>query len=200
MALGLARLPFGPALRQFLVGEFHVDGALDGVDRDDVAVLEQPDRAAHGRLRPDMADAEAAGRAGEAAVGDERDLVAHALAVERRRGREHLAHAGAAARALVADDENLAFLVLALGDGLEAGLLAVEAAGRAAEDLLVGRHARDLHDGAFGREVALAGPRRRRSAVIGLLAGRPRPDRRSISRMRGSRPWCGRSRSCSRRA
>ena len=38
----LARLPFGPALRQFLVGEFHVDGALDGIDRDDVAVLESP--------------------------------------------------------------------------------------------------------------------------------------------------------------
>ena len=71
------------------------------------------DRAADRRLRADMADAEAARRAGEAAVGDERDLVAHALAVERRRGGEHLAHAGAAARALVADDEHLAFLVVA---------------------------------------------------------------------------------------
>ena len=39
-------------------------------------------------------------------------------------------------------------------DRLEAGLLAVEAAGRTAEDLLVGRHAGDLHDRAFGREVA----------------------------------------------
>jgi hypothetical protein len=67
-----------------------------GVDLDDVAVLQQRDRAADRRLRPDMADAEAAGRAGEAAVGDQRDLAAHALAVERRRGRQHLAHAGAA--------------------------------------------------------------------------------------------------------
>ena len=72
---------------------------------------EEADRPAERRLRPDMADAEAARAAGEAAVGDQRDLLADALAVERRGGRQHLAHAGAAARALVADDEDLAFLV-----------------------------------------------------------------------------------------
>ena len=37
--------------------------ALDRVDLDDVAVPQQRDRPAHRRLRPDMADAEAAGRA-----------------------------------------------------------------------------------------------------------------------------------------
>ena len=80
---------------------------------DDVAVLEQRDRPADGRLGADVADAEAARGAGEAAVGDQRDLVAHALAVERRRGRQHLAHAGAALGALVADDEDVAVLVVA---------------------------------------------------------------------------------------
>ena len=90
------------------------------------------DRAADRRLRPDMADAEAARGAGEAAVGDQRDLVAHALAVERGRGRQHLAHAGAALRALVADDEHVAFLVLARLDRGEGILLAVEAARRPA--------------------------------------------------------------------
>src|SRR3712207_8074959 len=44
----------------------------------------------HRRLRPDVADAEAAGRAGEAAVGDQRHLVAHALAVDRRGDAQHL--------------------------------------------------------------------------------------------------------------
>ena len=68
-----------------------------------------PPTAASG---PDMADAEAARGAREAAVGDQRDLLADALAVERRRGRQHLAHAGAALGALVADDDDVAFLVL----------------------------------------------------------------------------------------
>ncbi len=72
-------------------------------------------------------------RAGEAAVGDQRHLVAHALAVERRGRRQHLAHAGAAARALVADHQHVAVLVVAPADRREARLLAVEAAGRAAE-------------------------------------------------------------------
>src|SRR5438874_10103616 len=123
-----ARLPALAALGQFGVAEGDLDGALGGVEGDHVAVAEQRDRAADCRLGPDMADAEAARRAGEAAVGDERDLAAGALAVERRRCRQHLAHAGAAARALVADDEDVALLVLPLLDAGEARLLAVEAA------------------------------------------------------------------------
>src|SRR6185312_14630212 len=124
----LARLPGRLALGQFLVGELDVERAGNGVELDDVAVLQEPDRAADRRFRTDMADTEAARRAGEAAVGDERDLLAHALAVERRRGRQHLAHARTAARTLVADDEHVAFLVGAVLDRLEAGFLAVEAA------------------------------------------------------------------------
>src|SRR6478609_1438350 len=107
------------------------------------------------RLRPDVADAEAARRAREASVGDQRDLVAHALAVERGRGRQHLAHARAALRTLVPDHEHVALAIAALPDRLEARLLAIEAARRTAEGLLVGRHAGDLHDRALGREVAL---------------------------------------------
>src|SRR6202521_1741407 len=100
-----------------------------------------------------MADAKAAGGAGEAAVGDERDLAAHALAVKRRCGSEHLAHAGAAPGTLVADDKHVAFLVLAVLHRIEAGLLAVEAARGAGK--LEAFHACDLHDCAFGREIAL---------------------------------------------
>ena len=164
--------------------------ALVGVDRDDVAVAQKRDRAADRRLRPDMADAEAARRAGEAPVGDQRDLVAHALAVKRRGGRQHLAHAGAAARALVADDEHVAFLVVLVLHRLEAGLLAVEAARRAGE--LQVRHAGDLHDRAFGREVALeaddAAGRGER------LVGRAHDVlvRVPLHRLPCSRRWCGR--------
>ena len=115
--------------------------------------LDQRDRAADRRLRPDMADAEAARGAGETSVGDQRDLLALALAVERRGGGEHLAHAGTAARAFPADDENVAFLVFLVLDRVEAGFLAVEATRRAGEFQLL--HAGDFDDGAFGREIAL---------------------------------------------
>src|SRR5262249_5002490 len=97
----LARLPGLAALGELSLGEVDVQCPLRGVEADDVAVLQQADWPAHRRLRPDMANAEAAGRAREAPVGDERYLVAHALAIERRGGRQHLAHARPAARPLV---------------------------------------------------------------------------------------------------
>src|SRR5690606_29572077 len=96
-----ARLPDLAALGQRGLVDFEVDGARFGVDRDHVAVHDQRDRPAFGRLGPDVSDAEAARRAGEAPVGDQRDALAHALAIERRSRREHLAHAGAALGALV---------------------------------------------------------------------------------------------------
>ena len=91
----------------------------------------------------------------------ERNFLASTLAVKRRRGRQHLAHAGAAARPLVADDKHFAVLIVALVDGAERILLAVEAARRTAELQLL--HARDLDDGAF---------RRQRAAQAGDAAGR----------------------------
>jgi hypothetical protein len=79
-----------------------------------------------------MADAEAAGGAGKPSVGDERNLVAHALAVERSGRRQHLAHARATLGALVADHQNLAFLVRAIGHSFEALFLGIETARRTA--------------------------------------------------------------------
>src|SRR4051812_28846483 len=128
--VGRASGPFGLALGKLLVAQFYVKGTHVRVDLDDVAVLEQADRAADGGFWPDMADAEAAGGAGEAAVGDERDLAAHALAGQRRGGLEHFPHAGAALGALVADHDDFAFLVGALLDRLERVFLPVEASRR----------------------------------------------------------------------
>src|SRR6185437_12611277 len=99
-----------------------------------------------------MANTKSARAAGEAAVGDERNRLAGTLTVERRRRRQHLAHAGAADRALVANDDDVAFVVLAGIDRRERLFLAVEYPRRAAElQLLQSRH---LHDGAVGRERA----------------------------------------------
>src|SRR5215469_14927792 len=83
VVVGLARLPGGAARSQFGVGQCHVDGALLRIDDDAVTVAEQANRTANCRLRSDMADAKAAGGAGEAAVGNQRHLIAHALTVNR---------------------------------------------------------------------------------------------------------------------
>src|SRR3712207_2870687 len=80
--LGLPRRPGLAALAQLVVRELDLDRAADCVDGNDVAVADKADGTADGRLGPDVADAEAARRPGEAPVRDERHLVAHALAVE----------------------------------------------------------------------------------------------------------------------
>src|SRR5260370_19986338 len=125
--LGLARLPFGFAFGQLRVGQLYVKCPGVSVDFDDIAVAQQRDRPADRCFGPDMADAEAAGGTGEPAVGNQRDLAAHALPGQRRRGREHFAHAGTPARPLIADHDDLALLVGSLLDRLEAIPLPTEA-------------------------------------------------------------------------
>ena len=80
------------------------------VDRDLVAVVHGGDRAAARGLGRDVAGHEAVRGAGEAPVGEQRDVLAQAGAVERRGDGEHLAHARAADGALVADDDDVAGL------------------------------------------------------------------------------------------
>src|SRR3990172_8082423 len=146
------RLPRLRTLFQLSLVKLDIERALLGVEHDHVPVADERDGAADGSLRPDMADAKAARGAREAAIGDERHLVAHALAVDRRRGRQHLAHAGAAPRSLIADDDHVAFLVALGAYRGEGVLLAVEAAGGTPEFQPL--HAGDLDDGAIGSERA----------------------------------------------
>ena len=122
------------------------------VDADAVAVANERDRPAERRLGADVADHQAARRAREASVGEERDLLAHALAVDERGDAEHLAHAGPAARPFVADDEDVAFGIRAFGDRREGILLALEDARRTLEHARL--QAGDLDQRAVGREVA----------------------------------------------
>ncbi len=100
-----------------------------------------------------VAGHEAAGGSGEAAVGEEGDCVARARdAFDGGGDGEHLAHAGAAAGAFVADDEDVVGVDLAGFDGGVAGVFGVEDAGGAGvvEALVAG----DLDDAALGGEVA----------------------------------------------
>src|ERR1700733_506998 len=148
-----ARPPFGLAPGEFFLSQLYVKSPDHGVDLDDVTVAQQCDRTSNGGFRPDMADAKATGCARKAAVGDQGDLAAHSLARQRCRRRKHFTHSWTAARPFVTDDDDLALLVGLLLDRLEGILLAIEAAGRARK--LQIRHARDLHDRSFGREIAL---------------------------------------------
>ena len=76
-------------------------------------------------LGRDVADDQAVGAAGEAAVGDQADRVAQTRADDRRGRRQHLAHAGAALRPFVADHQHVAGLDPAGEDRLERVLLAI---------------------------------------------------------------------------
>src|SRR5689334_17008760 len=149
----VARLPMLLPLGQLAVAQMNRKRALLGIDLDHVAVAQQPDRAAHRCFRTDVTDAETPRCTRKPAIGDQRHLVSHALAVKGSRGGQHLAHPGTAARSLVADHQDLAFLIAPLGDSLKTGLLAVEAAGRPGEFQIL--HAGDLHDRPVRREIAL---------------------------------------------
>ena len=83
-----------PAPRDLLLRDVEGEGACGDVDADGVALLDEADEAAGVRLGRHVADGGAARGAAEAAVGDERHAVVQALAGQRRRGREHLGHAG----------------------------------------------------------------------------------------------------------
>ena len=100
-----------------------------------------------------MANAKATRTTGESAVGDERNLPAHADTVERGGRRQHLAHSRPALWAFVADDEDFTLLDPALNDGFKTVLLAVEYARWPGE--LQAFHAGDFDDAPFRRQVAL---------------------------------------------
>ena len=122
------------------------------VDDDGVAVADDGERAAVERLGRDVPDHQPVGGAGEAAVGDQRHLVAEPLADERRGDVQHLAHPRPAGGAFVADHDDVARLDRPRLDGGEAVLLGVEHARRAA--VMQPLVARELDDAAVGREVA----------------------------------------------
>src|SRR6185295_17226757 len=126
----LARFPVLFTARKFLNCDIYLQAPRLGVDGDDVTILDEPDRPAQLRFRSHMTDAEATRGAREAAIGDQRHLVPHALPVKSSRRRQHLAHARPAARSLIADDQDIAFLVPAVAYRLETGLFGVEAARR----------------------------------------------------------------------
>src|SRR5688572_20837447 len=100
-----------------------------------------------------MSNHEAMTPAGKSSVSDQRDLVAEAASHDGAGRTQHLAHAGAAARSLVAYDDDVARLHLAGEDRLCGALFTVENSRAASEPqaFLAG----DFRHRPFGREVAV---------------------------------------------
>ena len=157
-----AWLPLRPPLGQHRVVKPDRNRSGLGIDVDDVAIVDQTDRPALGGLGSDMTDAESPRSAREAAIGNERDLVARTLAIEHGRGRQHFPHAGAAARTLVSDDQNITLLVVPGRNRLKAFLFRIEAAGRTGK--LERVEADHLHNGSVRCQIAAQPDHNRQSA------------------------------------
>ena len=76
--LDFQRRPLPPrqARLNLRIGQVQMEAALGNVDGDRVAVLDDGQRSAFGRLGRDVSDETAVVRAGEAAIGDQRRLQA----------------------------------------------------------------------------------------------------------------------------
>src|SRR4051812_44279207 len=150
---GRRLFPLRTAFLQLVSAQLDVDGSLFRIDADHVAVTDQRDRPADVRFGADVPNHQPAGRAAESAVRHQADIIPESLPDNGRCHAEHLAHAGAALGAFVADNHRVAFddpLLLHRGHAL---LFAVETFGRPAKLQLL--HAGRLDDAAFRRQVAL---------------------------------------------
>ena len=126
---------------------------LVDVDDHDVAFAQRRERAALRGLGRDVTDHEPVRGAREAAVGDQRDGFREALADDRGGDVQHLAHAGAAVRALVADHDHVALADRAGFHRREGVLLGVEDAGRPSVQRAIVPG--ELHRAPAGSEVAV---------------------------------------------
>ena len=146
------RAPRFGASGQLCRRDLDVERPLGEVDRDDVAVAQQADRSALGRLGRHVADAESARSAREPSVGDERNGFADRHAFEKAGERQHLAHAGPTSRSFVAHDDDISFVQQPFHRGRCRRFLAVEHPRRTTERHLVLRHRAHLDHGAEWRE------------------------------------------------
>src|SRR5262249_24615891 len=122
---------FGPPGCQFRLVDAQTDRAVRDVDVDHVAFAHEADGAAVCRFWRYVADRQARGAAGEAAVGDERASLAQTLRLQIARRIQHFLNARPAFGALIADDDDVARLDLVGENGLHGGILALENPGRA---------------------------------------------------------------------
>ena len=116
-----------------------------------------------------MADAGAAGRSGETPVGKQRDFLIQAHAGQYGSGIQHFTEAGAAFRAFVTDNDNVAGIDFLGADSFNCFFFRVKYPGRAGVYQHFFRHGAGFNDGAVGGQVAFQDSDAAGSAV-GLFA------------------------------
>src|SRR5207344_2562605 len=79
----------------------HIKPAIGHIQDDLIAILDEGNRATVHRLRGDVTDTEAGCPPGEAAVGDQHDVLAETGALDRGGNGQHLAHPRATFGALI---------------------------------------------------------------------------------------------------
>src|SRR5262249_26032025 len=147
------RLPGLASLGKLALVDAQVHAPRSSIDLDAVAVSHQRQRPTDEGFRRDIADAHASRRTRETAIGDECDLLAHALSIDQGGDAEHFPHAGTADRPLVTDHEHLARGVGAVAHGLDAMFLVLEHTRHTLKYKAL--PPRDLDDRPVGAEIAL---------------------------------------------
>src|SRR2546423_1707254 len=99
------------------------------IDFDRVPVANRGDRTAHRSFRSDMADHQAASRAGEAAIGEQRHRFAQPRSGKGSRDRKYSAHARSATRSFVTDHQYISRLDFVALDRSERIFFAIENSG-----------------------------------------------------------------------
>src|SRR5487761_2257299 len=120
--------------RSDVLGAFCQDGRIDeevdrvvgDVNTNRVAVFDQSDRSAVEGFGGDVTDTETVRPAAESTVGDERGVAAAAHALHSASHGQHLTHARAGLRTLVANDDHGVRLDLVGHNGRHRGVFAVE--------------------------------------------------------------------------
>ena len=150
---GFVGFPFGETSGDVGGRDVEVEGALGGVDDNDIAIFDYGERATEGGFRGDVTDDEAVGAAAEASIGDEGDVFSEAFAHDCAGRGEHFAHSGTTDGAFVADDDDMAFFDPAIEDGGEGGLFVFEDDGFARKGEAF--FATDFGDRSTGGEVSV---------------------------------------------
>ena len=147
--------PLGLTLCKLCFAQINGEFPLDGINRDNVPCRQKGNRSAMRSLWPNVPHTKPTRCARKAAIGDQRDFLAHALSAQGSCGCQHLAHTRPASRPLVANDKHLALLIGALLNRFKGLLLTFKNPSWTCENLMLRRNPCNFHNRTFGRDIAL---------------------------------------------
>ncbi|MOA34069.1 hypothetical protein D3C78_1554170 [compost metagenome] len=112
----LEALPFGAAFFEFLIANKKIHRTVIHINLDDIAVLYEGNRTALRSFRRYVTDTNTAGCTGEPAICNKSYLRAQTHTYNLRGWSKHLRHTRAAARSFITNDDDMAFLDLAISN------------------------------------------------------------------------------------